>query len=149
MAGNPNRTVPTPGSTPLTRDIVSATDAFNKVFPVALRERTLEFTRTPELFQKVIPRFLQRGITFTGTCLERRRFVPKILTKQEMSRNPEIVEMFDHFTKQMSSTHVPCAFIIGHQKLDELRKTDFRSGFSIPKLVKATYSRAIYKNLVV
>ena len=45
LAGNPNRTVPTPGSTPLARDIVSATDAFNKVFPVALRERILEFTR--------------------------------------------------------------------------------------------------------
>ena len=49
---------------------------------------------------------LQRGITFTGTCQERRRFVPKILTKQEMRRNPEIVEMssLTVFSENMSIT---------------------------------------------
>ena len=48
----------------------------------------------------------QRAITFTGTCQERRRFVPKILTKQEMRRNPEIVEMssLTVFSENMSMT---------------------------------------------
>ena len=36
---------------------------------------------------------LQHGITYTGTFMERRCFVPKILTKEEMRRNPEISEM--------------------------------------------------------
>ena len=63
---------------------------------------------------------LQRGITFTGTCQERRRFVPKILTKQEMRRNPEIVEMssLTVFSEKMSITgyiparHYHCNFKI-------------------------------------
>ena len=61
---------------------------------------------------------LQGGITFTGIFQERRRFVPKILTKQEMRRNPEIVEMssLTVFSENMSITgyiparHYHCNF---------------------------------------
>ena len=49
---------------------------------------------------------LQRGITYTGTCVERRKFVPKILTKGEMRRNREISEMssLTVFSERMSLT---------------------------------------------